>query len=196
MDRNSQKWSQKGYHSLPFAAKVCVWRSFEQFHSLNNRHRNFAHHSIPPCNLYKWKVFLTACRNMAAYCIIFLTVWNSWFRQQIPKILSLYKVSPSFRWNDKGKQVWKRKRNVLRRDDYFFFIIIPFKYTLLTKREVSMTGYMAKFLFLHFARLSKSPLFFPGWFCHETSSLVRSLQDLMHWSSSSLTFKNLWEVDL
>ena len=163
MDRNSQKWSQKGYHSLPFAAKVCVWRSFEQFHSLNNRHRNFAHHSIPPCNLYKWKVFLTACRNMAAYCIIFLTVWNSWFRQQIPKILSLYKVSPSFRWNDKGKQVWKRKRNVLRRDDYFFFIIIPFKYTLLTKREVSMTGYMAKFLFLHFARLSKSPSFFSGW---------------------------------
>ena len=27
------------------------------------------------------------------------------------------------------------------------FIIIPFKYALLTKREVNMTGYMAKFLF-------------------------------------------------
>ena len=38
---------------------------------------------------------------------------------------------------------------------------IPFKYALLTKREVvNMTGYMAKFLFLHFVRLSKSPLFF------------------------------------
>ena len=30
----------------------------------------------------------------------------------------------------------------------FIFIIIPFKYALLTKREVvNMTGYMAKFLF-------------------------------------------------
>ena len=43
----------------------------------------------------------------------------------------------------------------------FILIIIPFKYALLTKREVSMTGYMAKFLFLHFARLSlKSFIFF------------------------------------
>ena len=55
----------------------------------------------------------------------------------------------------------------------FMSIIIPFKYALLTKREVvSMTGYMAKFLFLHFVRLSRSPLFFPGWLCQDTSSLA------------------------
>ena len=29
------------------------------------------------------KGFLTACRNTAAYYIIFLTVWNSWLRQQL-----------------------------------------------------------------------------------------------------------------
>ena len=55
----------------------------------------------------------------------------------------------------------------------FMSIIIPFKYALLTKREVvSMAGYMAKFLFLHFVRLSRSPLFFPGWLCQDTSSLA------------------------
>ena len=81
----------------------------------------------------------------------------------------------------KGNRLSKRKRSVLSDvTTIFIFIIIPFKYALLTKREVSMTGYMAKFLFLHFARLSKNPLFFPGWLCQETSLLVRSLQDLMH----------------
>ena len=58
----------------------------------------------------------------------------------------------------KGNRLSKRKRNVLRRDDYFLdcktvrtFIIIPFKYALLTKREVvNMTGYMANFLSLFF----------------------------------------------
>ena len=65
--------------------------------------------SIPPCNLYKWKVFLTACRNTAAYYIIFLTVWNSWLRQPILKMPSLYKVSSSFRWNEEGTQAVKTK---------------------------------------------------------------------------------------
>ena len=55
------------------------------------------------------RVFLTACRNTAAYCIIFLTVWNSWLRQQISKIPSLYELSLSFRWNDEGKQAVKTK---------------------------------------------------------------------------------------
>jgi len=46
MDRNSQKWSQKGYHSLPFAMKVSNRRSFKQTYSLNNRHGSFPHHLI------------------------------------------------------------------------------------------------------------------------------------------------------
>ena len=121
MDRHSQKWPQKCYHSLPFSAKVSVRRSFEQFHNLNKRQGSFPHHSIPPCNLYKWKVFLTACRNTAAYCIIFLTVWNSWLRQQISKIPSLYKVSLSFCWNDEGKQAVKTKAECFKAWRLFLF---------------------------------------------------------------------------
>ena len=124
MDRNSEKWSQKCYHSLPFAAIVSVRRSliFKQSHSLNNRHRNFPHHSILPCNLYKWKVFLTAaCRNTAAYCIIFLTLWNSWLRQQFLKIPSLYMVSLIFRWNDEGKQAVKTKAECFKAWRLFLF---------------------------------------------------------------------------
>ena len=125
MNPNSQKWSQKCYHSLPFAAKVSVRRSFEQFHNLNKRQGSFPHHSIPPCKLYKWKGFfdslLTACRNTAAYCIIFLTVWNSWLRQQILKIPSLYKVLLSFRWNDEGKQAVKTKAECFKAWRLFLF---------------------------------------------------------------------------
>ena len=120
MDQNSQKGlTKQGYHSLPFAVKVSFRRSFEQFHNLNKRQGSFPHHSIPPCNLYKWKVCLTACRNTAAYCIIFLTVWNSWLRQQISKIPSLYHWASA--GMTKGNRLSKRKRNVLRRDDYFYF---------------------------------------------------------------------------
>ena len=119
MDRDSQKWSQKWYHSLSFAAKVSVRRSFEQFHNWNKRQWSFPHHSIPPCNLYKWKFFLTVCRNTAAYCIIFLTVWNSWLRQQILKKPSLCHWASA--GMTKGNGLSKRKRSVLRRDDYFYF---------------------------------------------------------------------------
>ena len=62
----------------------------------------------------------------------------------------------------------------------FIFIIMPVKYALLTKREaVNMTGYMAKLLFLHFVRLSKSPLFY-SWLFMPRDSYARSLGDLMH----------------
>ena len=124
MDRKSEKWSQKGYHSLPFPLKVSVRRSliFKQSHCLNNRHGSFPHHSILPCNLYIWNVFLTAaCRNTAAYCIIFLTLWNSWLRQQILKIPSLYMVSLIFRWNDEGKQAVKTKAECFKAWRLFLF---------------------------------------------------------------------------
>ena len=90
---------------------------------------------------------MTACRNTAGYCITFLTVWNSRLRQQISKIPSLSKVSLSFRWKDEGKEDVKTKAECFKAT-IFISIIIPFTYALLTKREVNMTGYMAKFLFL------------------------------------------------
>ena len=67
------------------------------------------------------RFFLTACRNTAAYCIIFLTVWNSWLRQQISKIPSLYKVSLSFCWNDEGKQAVKTKAECFKAWRLFLF---------------------------------------------------------------------------
>ena len=75
----------------------------------------------------------------------------------------------------KGNRLSKRKRNVLRRDDYFYFHHYSFQICI-TDQAWSQYDwiYMAKFLFLHFVRLSKSPLFFfPRWLCHETSSFAR-----------------------
>ena len=121
MDRNSQKWSQKCYHSLPFAAKVSVRRSFEQFHNLNKRQGSFQHHSIPPCNLYKWKFFWARVETQLLKALFFLPFGTpdsgSKFRR--------YQVFMSYHWASagmtKGNRLSKRKRNVLRRDDYFYF---------------------------------------------------------------------------
>ena len=72
-----------------------------------------------------------------------------------------------------GNKLSKRKRNVLRRDDYFYFHHYSFQICITDQAWGQYDWiYMAKFLFLHFARLSKSPLFFPGWLCHETLSLA------------------------
>ena len=93
---------------------------------------------------------LTACRNTDAYyCITFLTVWNSWLRQQISKIPSLYKVSLSFRWNDEGKKAVKTTAEC-----FMSWWLCLFSSSFLSnmyywlERKVNMTGYMAKFLFL------------------------------------------------
>ena len=156
MDPNSQKWSQKGYHSLPFAAKFSVWRSliFEQSHSLNNWQGSFPHHSILPCNwtchfLYKVKVFwqLEEKRLLIALFVLPFGTWR-------------YQVFIRYHWASasmtKGNRLSKRKRNVLRRDDGSIFIIIPSKYALLTKREVNMTGYLGKFPFCILCTETKS----------------------------------------
>ena len=122
MDRNSEKWSQKCYHSLPFAVKVSVPRSFEQFRSLNWGDKEAlriiqSHHVIKHAVFKQSKGFLTACRNTAAYCI-FLPFGTpdsgSKFRR--------YQVFVRYHWASasmtKGNRLSKRKRNVLRRDDY------------------------------------------------------------------------------
>ena len=125
MDRNGEKWSQKCYHSLPFAVKVSVPRSFEQFRSLNWGDKEAlriiqSHHVIKHAVFKQSKGFLTACRNTAAYCI-FLPFGTpdsgSKFRR--------YQVFIRYHWASasmtKGNRLSKRKRNVLRRDDYFYF---------------------------------------------------------------------------
>ena len=180
---------------LTIRCKFSVWRSFERFHSLNNRHRNFPHHSIPPCNLYKWKVFLTACRNMAAYCIIFLTVWNSWLRQQISKIPSLYKVSLSFRWNDEGKQAVKTKAECFKAWRLFLFsslFLSNMHYWPSVRWSIWLDIWPNSFFCILLDFLEVLYFFLVGY----ATRLRRLLRELKHWSSSSLTFKNLWDVDL
>ena len=131
MDRNSEKWSQKCYHSLPFAVKVSVRRSFEQFRSLNWGDKEAlriiqSHHVIKHAVFKQSKGFLTACRNTAAYCI-FLPFGTpdsgSKFRR--------YQVFIRYYWASagmtKGSRLSKRKRNVLRRDDYFYFCQYSFQ---------------------------------------------------------------------
>ena len=76
-----------------------------------------------------------------------------------------YQVFIRYHWASagmtKGNRLSKRKRNVLRRDDYFYFHHYSFQICI-TDQAWSQYDwiYMAKFLFLHFVRLSKSPLFF------------------------------------
>ena len=61
----------------------------------------------------------------------------------------------------------------------FIFIIIPFKYALLTKREVvNMAGYMAKFLFCIFLGRFLKVLYF--FLVGYAMRLRRLLRDLMH----------------
>ena len=109
-----------------------------------------------------------------------------------------YLVFIRYHWTSAGmtkeNRLSKRKRNVLRRDDYFYFHHYSFQICITDQAWGQYDWIYGQIPFLHFVRLSRSPLFFPGWLCHETSSLVRSLRDLIHWSSSSLIFKNLWGV--
>ena len=60
----------------------------------------------------------------------------------------------------------------------FTFIIIPFKYALLAKRKINMTGYMAKFLFCIFLDFLEVLYFFPVGYAMR---LRRLLRDLVHW---------------
>ena len=172
MNRHSQKWSQKCYHSLPFAAKVSVRLSFGQFHNLNKRQGSFPHHSFPPCNLYKWKVFLNACRNTAAYCIIFLPFGTPDSDSKFWRYLVFIRYHWASAGMTKGNRLWKRKRNVLRRDDCFYFHHYSFQLCITDQAWGQYDWIYGQIPFLHFVRLSRSPLFFPGWLCHETSSLA------------------------
>ena len=181
MDRNSKKWSQKGYHSVPFAAKLSVRRCFEQFYTLNKRQGNFPHHSIPTMSLNHHAIFiqikgffwpLVETRLLIALVILPFGTPDSGSKFRRNQVFIRYHAASA--GMTKGNRLSKRKRNVLRRDDYFYFHHYSFQICI-TNQAWSQYDwiYMAKFLFLNFVRLSKSPLFFPGGLCHETSSLGR-----------------------
>ena len=122
MDQNSQKGSQNKaiihYHLLWKSPFDVLLNSFIIWISDKEASRIIQSHHVTYTNE---RFFLTACRNTAAYCIIFLTVWNSWLRQQISRIRSVYKVSLSFCFNDEGKQPVKKKAECFKAWRRFYF---------------------------------------------------------------------------
>ena len=133
--------------------------------------------------LYKLKVFWPLVEIRQLIALFFLPFGTpdsgSKFRR--------YQVFMSYHWASagmtKGNRLSKRKRNVLRRDDYFYFHHYSFEICITDQAWGQCDWiYMAKFLFLHFVRLSKSPLFF-SWLVMPRDFVARSLRDFMHWSS-------------
>ena len=61
----------------------------------------------------------------------------------------------------KGIRLSKRKRNVLRHDDYFYFHHCSFQICITDQAWRQYDWIYGQITFLHFVRLSRSPLFFP-----------------------------------
>ena len=92
----------------------------------------------------------------------------------------------------KGKRLSKRKRSVLRRDDYFYFHHYSFQICITDQAWGQYDWIYGQIPFLHFARLCRSPLcFLVGY----AMRLRRLLRDLMHWSSlCSLLRTYVWST--
>ena len=120
---------------------------------------------------------MTACRNTAAYCIVFLTVWNSWLRQQILKIPSLYKVSLSFRWNDEGKQAVKTKTECFKAWRLFLLssLFLSNMHYWPSVRSISLDIWSNSFFGILLDFLEVLYFFLVGY----ATRLCRSLRDLM-----------------
>ena len=127
MDQNSQKGSQNKaiihYHLLWKSPFDVLLNSFIIWISDKEASRIIQCHHVTEHAIFKQsKGFLTACRNTAAYCI-FLPFGTpdsgSKFRR--------YQVFIRYYWASagmtKGNRLSKRKRNVLRRDDYFYVFL-------------------------------------------------------------------------
>ena len=125
MDQNSQKGSQNKafihYHLLwksPFDVLLnsfVVWISDKEAFRIIQ-----SHHVIKHAVSKQSKGFLTACRNTAAYCIFlpFGTPDSGSKFRGYPVFIRYYGASAVM---TKGNRLSKRKWNVLRRDDYFYF---------------------------------------------------------------------------
>ena len=123
------------------------------------------------------------CRNTAAKCIFlpFGTPDSGSKFQRYQVFLRDHWASASM---TKGNRLWKRKRNVLRRDDYFYVHNYPFQILHYWPSVKSMTGYIwPNSFFSLLLDFLKVLYFFHRWLCHETSSFARFLRGLMHWSS-------------
>ena len=128
VDQNNKKGSPK---RLSFLTICSVRRSFEQFYVVWISDKEAfriiqSHHVIKHAVFKESKDFLTVCRNTASYRT-FLPFGTpdsgSKFRR--------YQVFIRYYWSPAGmtmgSRLSKRKRNVLRRDDYFYFCQYSFQ---------------------------------------------------------------------
>ena len=95
-----------------------VWISDKEAFRIIQSHHVIKHAVFKQSKGFFW---LRVVENTAAYCIIFLTFWNTWLRQQISKIPSLYKVLLNFCWNDEGKQAVETKAECFKAWRLFLF---------------------------------------------------------------------------
>ena len=122
MNPNSQKSSQKCYHSLPFAAKVSVRRSFEQFHNLNKGQAivasriNQCHHETYTNERFFWPRVETRLLIAFSYRLELLT--------QAANFEDTKSLPLSFRWNDEGKQAVKPKAECFKAWRLFLFSLL------------------------------------------------------------------------
>ena len=179
MDQNSQKGSQKKaiipYHLLwkfPFEVLLnnfVVWISDKEAFRII-----LSHHVTEHAVFKQRKDFLTACRNTAAYCI-FLPFGTpdsgSKFRRH-QLFIRYYWASAGM---TKGSRLSKRKRNVLRCDDYFYFHYYSIQICITDQAWGGQYDwiYCQIRFFCILLDFLKVLYFFPGWLCHETSSLAR-----------------------
>ena len=131
MDQNTVKNGHKKainpYHSLwksPFDVLLnssIIWISDKEASRIIQ-----SHHLIEHAIFKQSKGFLTVFRNTAAKCIFlpFGTPDSGSKFQRYQVFLRDHWASASM---TKGNRLWKRKRNVLRRDDYFYFHHYPFQ---------------------------------------------------------------------
>ena len=162
MDQNSQKGSQQKpiiHYHLPWKSpfdvllnSFVVWITDKEALCIFQ-----SHHVIKHAVSKQSKGVLAACRNTAAYCIFlpFGTLDSgSKFRR--------YQVFIRYYWASagmtKGNRLSKRKRNVLRRDDYFYFHHYSFQICITDQAWGGqydwIYGQISFFFFSHFVKLS------------------------------------------
>ena len=130
--------------------------------------------------IYKLKVFLTACRNTAAYCIFWpFETPDSGSRFRRNQVFIRYHGASA--QLTKGNRLSKRKRSVLRPASLFpsnMHYWPSVKWSLWLHVIIWSNSFFCILLeCLKFLNI------FPGWLCHKTSSFTRPLCNLMRWSS-------------
>ena len=130
--------------------------------------------------LYKLKVFLTACRNTAAYCI-FLTFGTPDSGTKFRRYQVFIRYHGASRWNDKGKQAVKTKAECFKAWRLFLLssLFLSNMHYWPSVRSIWPDIWPNSFFCILLFFLEVLYFFLVGY----AMKLRRFLRDLMHWSS-------------